>query len=217
MCHQSWIWAFRLDWEHSLPCLTLDSRVPVREASICSRPLARNGRPSLPIIANNWIRKRLIAIISKPGYYYITLFLFCYIIRIMTLLFPIMTLLYHLFFCKCQDYYFSLFHYLQKDYYITYDTSIISLIFIRIYYCYYCYYHTIICIIFFSDYYCYYLFRRLLCHLLFSTAIIAIMAIITLLFALFYSGLLLLLFFSWAIIFHYLFSKTLSPLLQLCP
>ena len=66
----------------------------------------------------------------------------------MTLLFPIMTLLYHLFFCKCQDYYFSLFHYLQKDYYITYDTSIISLIFICIYYCCYCYYHTIICIIF---------------------------------------------------------------------
>ena len=89
----------------------------------------------------------------------------------MTLLFPIMTLLYHLFFCKCQDYYFSLFHYLQKDYYITYDTSIISLIFICIYYCYYCYYHTIICIIFsqtiiaiisFEDYYVTYCFPQLL-------------------------------------------------------
>jgi hypothetical protein len=89
----------------------------------------------------------------------------------MTLLFSTMTLLYHLFFCKCQDYYFSLFHYLQKDYYITYDTSIISLIFICIYYCYYCYYHTIICIIFsqtiiaiiyFEDYYVTYCFRQLL-------------------------------------------------------
>ena len=82
--------------------------------------------------------------ISKPGYYYFTLFLFRYIIRIMTLLFTIMTLLYHLFFCKCPDYYFSLFHYPKKDYYFTYDTSIISLIFININYCYYCYYHTII-------------------------------------------------------------------------
>jgi len=94
------------------------------------------------------LQAKALAVISKPGYYYITLFLFCYIIRIMTLLFSIMTLLYHLFFCKCQDYYFSLFHYLQKDYYITYDISIISLIFICIYYCCYCYYHTIICIIF---------------------------------------------------------------------
>jgi hypothetical protein len=66
--------------------------------------------------------------ISKLGYYYITLFLFRYILRIMTLLFSIMTLLYHLFFCKYSDYYFSLFHDLQKDYYFTYDTSIISLI-----------------------------------------------------------------------------------------
>ena len=38
--------------------------------------------------------------ISKPGYYYFTLFLFRYIIRIMTLLFSIMTLLYHLFFLQ---------------------------------------------------------------------------------------------------------------------
>ena len=41
-------------------------------------------------------------------------------------------------------YAFSLFHYPKKDYYFTYDTSIISLIFININYCYYCYYHTII-------------------------------------------------------------------------
>ncbi len=62
----------------------------------------------------------------------------------MTLLFTIMTLLYHLFFCKCPDYYLSLFHYPKKDYYFTYDTSIISIIFLNINYCYYCYYHTII-------------------------------------------------------------------------
>jgi hypothetical protein len=44
--------------------------------------------------------------------------LFRYIIRIMTLLLSIMTLLlvHHFFFCKCPawDYYFSLFHYLQR-------------------------------------------------------------------------------------------------------
>ena len=50
----------------------------------------------------------------------------------MTLLFTIMTLLYHLFFCEGPDYYFSLFLYPEKDYYFTYDTSIISLIFINI-------------------------------------------------------------------------------------
>ena len=49
----------------------------------------------------------------------------------MTLLCHIMTLLYHLYFCKCPDNYFSLFHYLQQDYssYFTYYTSIISLFF----------------------------------------------------------------------------------------
>ena len=66
------------------------------------------------------------------------IYLFPYITCIMTLLFSIMTLLFHLFCCKCQDYYFSLFHYLQKDYCFTYDTSIISLAFIRIEYCHYC-------------------------------------------------------------------------------
>ncbi len=78
--------------------------------------------------------------IIKPGYYYITLFLFpsrgC-VLRIMTLLFFIMTILCHLFFCKWPDYLFS---------YFAYDTSIISLIFIRIDYCYFCQSHTIICI-----------------------------------------------------------------------
>ena len=83
----------------------------------------------------------------------------------MTLLFTIMTLLYHLFFCKCPDYYFSLFHYPKKDYYFTYDTSIISLIFINIHYCYYCNYHTIIPIIFTSNYYDNYPFRRILLQL----------------------------------------------------
>ncbi len=126
--------------------------------------------------------------ISKLGCYYITLFLFRYIMRIMTnmtLLFSIMALLYHLLFCKCPDYYFSLFHYLQKDYYFTYDTSIFSLIFIRLNYCYYCNYHTIICIIFTSNYYCYYIFRRLSLHLFLYVYIISIIAIISLLFALF--------------------------------
>jgi hypothetical protein len=41
----------------------------------------------------------------------------------------IMTILYPLFFCKRPDYHFSLYHYLQKDYYFTYDTSIVSLIY----------------------------------------------------------------------------------------
>ena len=103
----------------------------------------------------------------------------------MTLLFSIMTLLYNLFFCKCPDYYFSLFHYPHMNYFFTYDTSIISLIFIRINYCYYCNCHTIICIIFTSNYYCYHLFRRLLLQLFLLVYIISILAIITLLFALF--------------------------------
>ncbi len=98
-----------------------------------------------------------------------------------------MTLLYHLFFCKCPDYYFSLFHLLQKDYYITYDTSIISLIFTRIDYCTYSHYYTIIWIIFNSNYYFYYLFWRLLWHLFYSAYIISIIAIITVLFELFLS------------------------------
>ena len=70
----------------------------------------------------------------------------------------IITLLYHLFFCKCPDYYFTLLHYPGIDYYITYDSSIISLIVFRIYYGHYYDYHTIICIIFTSNYYCYYLY-----------------------------------------------------------
>ena len=37
----------------------------MQEASLCTRPLARNGRPSLPMIANNKIQKRLIAIMKK--------------------------------------------------------------------------------------------------------------------------------------------------------
>ena len=97
----------------------------------------------------------------------------------MTLLFPIMTLLYHLFFCKCPDYYFSLFQLLQKDYYFTYDTSIISLICFRIDYSYYCYYHTIVSIIFISNYYSYYHFRSILLQLYVTVYIMAIMAIMS--------------------------------------
>jgi hypothetical protein len=77
----------------------------------------------------------------------------------------IKTLLYHLLFCKCPDYYFTLLHYPGMDYYITYDSSIISLIVFRIYYGNYYYYHTIICIIFTSNYYCYYLYWQTLFHL----------------------------------------------------
>ena len=88
-------------------------------------------------------------------------------------------LLYHLFVCKCPDYYFSLFQLLQKDYNFTYDTSIISLIFFRIDYCYYCYYHTIIYIIVNTHYYNYYVFWEVLLQLLFSKPIIGIITIIS--------------------------------------
>ncbi len=132
----------------------------------------------------------------------------------MKLLFSIMTLLYHLFFRKCPDYYFFIISYLQKDYYLTYDTSIILLIFISINYCYYCNYHTIICIIFTSNYYCY-LFRRLLSHVLMYVYFFPIIAIITLLFALFYINLLLLLSFSKPIILIIRFRQNLSLFLQL--
>ena len=132
--------------------------------------------------------------ISKPGCYYVTLFLFWYIIFIMTLLCPIMTLLYHLFFCRCPDYYFSLFHYHQKDYYFTYDTSIISLIFSVIHYCYYCYYNTIICIIFIAYYYNNYCIRKVLYWLFVFAPIILIMTIMTLYSYYFYRILLWLLF-----------------------
>ncbi len=133
----------------------------------------------------------------------------------MTLLFSIMTLLYHLFFCKRPDYYFSLFHYLQKDYYFTYDTSIISLIFISINYWCYFNYLTIICIIFTSNYYYYYLFRRLLSHLFLYVYIIAIIAIITLLLALFlYQTITAIIFFE-TYYFDFSVFTSLSPLLQL--
>jgi hypothetical protein len=50
-------------------------------------------------------------------------------IQVMTLLFSIMTLLFHLFLCKHLDFCFSLFLYLQKDrdkdFLDAYDTSII--------------------------------------------------------------------------------------------
>jgi hypothetical protein len=69
--------------------------------------------------------------ISELGHYHITLSLFCYIIRIMTLFLSIKTLLYQLLFCRRPDYYCPLLHYLQSDYYFTYDTSITSLIFLQ--------------------------------------------------------------------------------------
>ena len=50
----------------------------------------------------------------------------------MTLLFFIMTLLCHTFFCISPDYSFSLFHFPQKDYYFAYDISIISLFYLQL-------------------------------------------------------------------------------------
>ncbi len=120
--------------------------------------------------------------ISKPwlGCYYCLLLQFQYIIRIMTLLFAIVALLLQYLFCKCPDYYSSLLHYLQKDYYGTYHdgNNLISLIVFGIYYCYYCYYHTIIYTIVNSHYYDYYIFWEVLFQLSFSKPIIGIMTII---------------------------------------
>ena len=69
-----------------------------------------------------------------------------------------MALLLQLLLCKGPDYYSSLLHYLQEDYYCTYGNTIISLIVSCIHYCYYCYYHTIIYIIVNTHYYNYYVF-----------------------------------------------------------
>jgi hypothetical protein len=74
----------------------------------------------------------------------------------MALLFAIMALLLQLLFCKCPDYYSSLLHYLQKDYYCTYGNTIVSPIVFSIYYCYYCYYRTIFIVK--THYYDYYIF-----------------------------------------------------------
>ena len=133
----------------------------------------------------------------------------------MTRLYPIMTRLYHLFFCKCPDDYFSLFHYIQKEYYFTYDTSIISLIFFVIYYCYYCYYDTIICIIFIANYYTNYFIRKVLYQLFVFAPIILIMTIITLLFSLFLSYTIMTIIFVMKYYINYLFSSLLCPLYPL--
>ena len=108
-----------------------------------------------------------------------------------------------------------MFHYLQKNYYFTCDTSIIT----RINYSYYCNYHTImiICIISTSNYYCYYLYRRRFLHLFLYVYIISMIAIITLLFALFYIKLLLLLSFLKPIILVISFCQNTSLLLQCIP
>ena len=199
-------------------CTTIDCRLR-RPSS--SRRMRQESRMSPCAWRMGWCQCRrqapVPAYISKPGYYYFTLFLFRYIIRIMTLLFTIMTLLYHLFFCKCPDYYFSLFHYPKKDYYFTYDTSIISLIFININYCYYCYYHTIIWLIFTSNYYDYYPFQSLLLHLFLSVYIILIIAIITLLFALcVYHAIITIIFFE-TYYFNYLFLSENVSIIAIIP
>ena len=100
----------------------------------------------------------------------------------------------------------------KKDYYFTYDTSIISLIFFRIDYCYYCYYHTIICIICISNYYFYYLFLWLLIYLFFSAYIISIIAITTLLYGLFLSQSIITIIFFEMYYVDYLFSGLLFQL-----
>ena len=110
---------------------------------------------------------------------------------------------------------FSLFQKPKKDYYFTNGISVISLILIRINCRYDCSYHTIIFIIFTSNYYYYYLFRRHLSHLFLYVYIIAIIAIMTLLLALFiYQTIIAIIFFE-TYYFDYSVFTTLSPLLQL--
>ena len=84
--------------------------------------------------------------------------------------------------CKCPDYYSSLLHYLQKDYYCTYGDTIISLIVFGIYYCYFCYYHTIIYIIVNTHYYRYYVFWEVLLQWSVSRPIIVIRVIMTIIY-----------------------------------
>jgi hypothetical protein len=78
-------------------------------------------------------------VISKLGGYYIRLKRLSCIIHIKTLLKHIKTLLYQLKLLQFFDYYIILYHMSEINYYINYITSIISIIFISVYYCYYLY------------------------------------------------------------------------------
>ncbi len=117
--------------------------------------------------------------ISKSGYYYIKLFLFRYILRIITLLFAIMTLLYHLIFLQMSRLLFFiislspkwlLFH-LWHFYYFTYfyPHRLLLLLHLSHY----------ICIIFIWNYYTYYPFRRLLCDLFLSAYILLLLLLLS--------------------------------------
>ena len=75
--------------------------------------------------------------ISKLGGYYIRLKHLSCIIHIKTLLKHIKTLIYQLKLLQFFDYYIILYHMYEINYYINYITSIISIIFISVYYCYY--------------------------------------------------------------------------------
>ena len=71
-----------------------------------------------------------ISSISKLGGYYIRLNYLSCIIPIKTVLKHIKTLLYQLFLLQFFDYYIILYHMSEISYYITYITTIISIIFI---------------------------------------------------------------------------------------
>ncbi len=88
-------------------------------------------------------------------------------IRIMTLLFFIMTLLYHLFFCKCPDYYF---HYL-----IISKRTIISLITLLLFHLFY--QHKLFLLLQLSHYYLHYFYIKLLLPLSFSKTIITLISV----------------------------------------
>jgi hypothetical protein len=90
-----------------------------------------------------------------------------------------------------------------------------TLILFRIYYFYYCHYHSIICIIFISNYYAYYHFRSILLQLYVTGYIMAIMAIISLLFELCHSLTIITIMAFKVYYMHYFVFTRLSPLLQL--
>ena len=111
--------------------------------------------------------------------------------------------------------YTRLLHYLQKDDYFTYCTTIISLIVFGIYYCDYCNYITIICFMFISSYYFYYFIWDVLLRLFFPKQIICIMRIILLLFELVFCLTIITIIFFQYYYMPYCFSNTISSLGQL--
>jgi hypothetical protein len=140
--------------------------------------------------------------LSELGCYYIKLFLFSYIIRIMILLFFIMTLICHLFVCKCPDYYFlyiisskrtiislmtiQLFHLFLSElifaiiaiimllFALFGSRTIISIIFFYDYYSNYLFPHTLYLLLLLSHYYVHYFCLKLSLLLSFTKRIISI-------------------------------------------